>query len=264
MTLVRIVSLVPSLTKTLVDAGHRDLLIGCTPFCIDPPDLGRSMTLVGGTKDPNISLIQSLSPTHVLLNEEENRLEDARALEEFCEIVTTFPKSPQDVLGMFDQLSERLGLESSFEPLKKELQAELDQIPQDPPHVGSYLYLIWKKPWMAAGPQTYIDELLRLYGLTNVLADGDRYPALSEAQLGELRGDFIFLSSEPYPFRYRDLPDLLPLLEGDPKVFKIDGKLLSWYGSLTIEALKAMRIWTECEFKDGELATLMRPEKVNR
>ncbi|MGH2928663.1 MAG: helical backbone metal receptor, partial [Solirubrobacteraceae bacterium] len=71
---VRAVSLVPSVTETLRAWGV--IPVGVTRFC-DAPGVER----VGGTKNPDIEAIVALAPDVVVMDREENRAEDAAALE---------------------------------------------------------------------------------------------------------------------------------------------------------------------------------------
>ena len=73
-TSVRVVSLVPSVTETLLSWGV--VPVGVTRFC-ERPDL----PAVGGTKNPDLAAITALAPDVVVMCTEENRLEDATALE---------------------------------------------------------------------------------------------------------------------------------------------------------------------------------------
>ena len=64
----------------MFDLGHGDALVGRTKFCVHPADRVDRVEKVGGTKNPKIDRIIALAPDLVLLNEEENRREDAEAL----------------------------------------------------------------------------------------------------------------------------------------------------------------------------------------
>ncbi|HOJ91023.1 MAG TPA: helical backbone metal receptor, partial [Saprospiraceae bacterium] len=62
------------------------------------------------------------------------------------------------------------------------------------------VYLIWKNPYMVVANQTFIQSMLKLCGFENLFLGMERYPQISETPLMELKSDFIFLSTEPYPF----------------------------------------------------------------
>ena len=70
---MRVVSLVPSATETLLALGVTP--IACTRFCEQP-----GIETVGGTKDPEVASISLLKPDLVVVNDEENRLEDVERL----------------------------------------------------------------------------------------------------------------------------------------------------------------------------------------
>ncbi|HLY83760.1 MAG TPA: helical backbone metal receptor, partial [Acidimicrobiales bacterium] len=65
-TALRVVSLVPSVTETLLAWGVVPLAV--TRFC-EQPDL----PTVGGTKDPDLGAIVALRPDLVVVDREENR-----------------------------------------------------------------------------------------------------------------------------------------------------------------------------------------------
>jgi ABC-type Fe3+-hydroxamate transport system substrate-binding protein len=97
-------------------------------------------------------------------------------------------------------------------------------------------YLIWKNPYMAAGRNTFIDDILRKIGLTNII-EQDRYPELMLSQLQTHNPQLIFLSSEPYPFKAKHIQDIQSVLP-NAKVMLVDGEMFSWYGSRLVKAVE--------------------------
>src|SRR6187551_1995640 len=98
---MRIVSLCPSLTELVFDLGLGADLVGRTKFCVHPTDRVASIEKVGGTKNPKLDRIIALAPDLVLLNEEENRREDAEALEAAglrCHV--SFPRTALETASM--------------------------------------------------------------------------------------------------------------------------------------------------------------------
>ena len=92
------------------------------------------------------------------------------------------------------------------------------------------LYLIWKAPYMAAGQNTFINHLLGKCGLENsVLEKTSRYIELTKEQISLMDLDYIFLSSEPYPFKQKHIEKLQQITSA--KVILVDGEMFSWYGS---------------------------------
>ncbi len=95
-------------------------------------------------------------------------------------------------------------------------------------------YFIWRKPYMAAGKQTYIDGLLQKCGLSNAF-ENNRYPEISEEMLLVVNPDVVLLSSEPYPFTQKYIEEFRLLLP-DAKVILVDGEMFSWYGNRLLQA----------------------------
>jgi len=58
----RIVSLVPSTTETLCALGLADALVAVTVYCLEPRDVVRGKTRIGGEKNPDLERIRALDP----------------------------------------------------------------------------------------------------------------------------------------------------------------------------------------------------------
>lgn len=231
---MRLISLCPSLTETVFDLGRSADLVGRTRYCVEPAGEVDAVEEVGGTKDPDLARIATLAPDLVLLNEEENRVEDfeeLRAMGVACH--ASFPHTPACVPPLLRDLGERLGAEARGEALACQVEDAL--VTWAEAAHGSFVYLCWRKPWMAAGPDTFASALLEAVGGRNALSTGgDRYPALDARALGDLDPAHVLLSSEPFPFEARHA-DELAVATGLPRTrFQlVDGQLLSWHGSRT-------------------------------
>lgn len=238
---MRIVSLVPSLTHLLVDLGLKDAIVGCTKFCVQPPDLHRTATLCGGTKDPDLERIRAVGPTHILVNDEENKPEHIEQLQAEFSVCNTFPKAPDDIPEMIAGICDFLAVpdRSGYAAQVRQLLLEVRTAAADLPP-KKFAYFIWKNPWMTAGSDTYISRMLELLGWENVFKAGNRYPEVS-LPVVENTPDLLLFSTEPYPFRKRDLLTLKEEWPGHPEVLKADGMLASWYGSMTITALQELK-----------------------
>lgn len=232
----RIVSLVPSVTELLCDLGLDGQLVGRTGFCVHPKDQLGDVTKVGGTKDVNLATIRDLQPTHVVLNVDENRRETADALAEFVpHLVVTHPQGPEDNLTLYRLLGGIFHCEAQAARLSRELEVRLAALENQPAWPErKVLYLIWREPWMTVSPDTYIARMLRLVNWHTVPRDSEtRYP---EVELGELAAspDLVLLSSEPYPFRDRHVPEIRAALGDSIPVHLIAGDMVSWYGSRAV------------------------------
>ena len=101
-------------------------------------------------------------------------------------------------------------------------------------------YLIWQKPYMTIGGDTFINDMLHKCGLHNVFINTLRYPEVTIAQLQTTNLKFVLLSSEPYPFKQKHIDELQKHL---PKttILLVDGEMFSWYGSRLLYAAPYFR-----------------------
>jgi len=232
----RIVSLVPSVTELLAQWGLASRLAGRTAFCVEPGWIRASVPSVGGTKTPDLERIIALRPDLVILERDENTLEAAQALEAAgLRLLVLRIRSLKDCLEAFRALGDAVGLPERGRDRAVELQAMLKARPRKGPRT---LTLIWKDPWMSAGPDTYVSDVVRQAGLTPI--GPDRYPALTEAKLDALEPQVILLPDEPYRFTARHQAALERRFP-QARVLRLDGRHLTWYLSRTVEALQSLR-----------------------
>jgi hypothetical protein len=89
---------------------------------------------------------------------------------------------------------------------------------------------------MAAGGDTFINEMMKYCGFKNIFNSLLRYPEIQINELMINSGDepggcqLLLLSSEPYPFAQKHIDELQPHLPGT-KIILADGEMFSWYGS---------------------------------
>jgi ABC-type Fe3+-hydroxamate transport system substrate-binding protein len=213
---MRIVSLVPSMTETLLAWGIEP--IACTRFCEQ-----RDLRHVGGTKDPDLAAIVDLAPDLVIVDAEENRLEDHDALvERGIEVHTLRVRSVADVDAQLGALAARLG--TRWEPVEATEASATTHAAFVP---------IWRRPWMALGAPTYGSSLLRALGIANVFDDAGAYPETSLEDASARHPDLVIAPSEPYPFAERHRDELATVAR---PVF-VDGRDLFWWGTRTRGAL---------------------------
>ncbi len=249
----RIVCLVPSVTELLFALGLGPQVVGRTGFCVHPWDEVREVPKVGGTKDVKLDRVRELAPTHVVVNVDENRREDAEALAGMgFELVVTHPLGPLDNLDLYRQLGRTFGREREAERLCAEYERALARVRAATLPARDVLYLIWKDPWMTVGPDTYVSRTLALFNWRTLPAqappldlsrpEGEksqaaRYP---EVDLEAFAGvDLVLLSSEPFHFKQAHVEEVAALLP-DAEVSLIDGEMTSWYGPRAIAGLDYM------------------------
>lgn len=235
---MRIVSLCPSLTELVFDLGRGDSLVGLTKFCIHPAQAVRRIEKVGGTKTPRIERIVELAPDLVLLNEEENRIEDAEALAAAglpCHV--SFPKTAIETAAMVRSIGEAVQRPEAAEALARDIEetARRVRVASECLAPVRYAYLIWREPLMSVSGDTFISDLLRLAGGDNAFADRPkRYPVVEAEDLAAAGLQAVLLSTEPFPFQEKHVDEVSRQTGLAPEIFHIvDGEMLSWHGSRT-------------------------------
>ncbi|MCU0383345.1 MAG: helical backbone metal receptor [Cyclobacteriaceae bacterium] len=223
----RIISLVPSLTDILHHLELNNETIGITKFCVHPTNWLKEKTIIGGTKNPDINRIISLQPDLILANKEENNKEDVEQLSNHFPVWVSNVIRVQDQQELILQLGEITNKKNQANNLIGRINLAYQSIvPTE--HKQKVLYLIWQKPWMAAGQETFINSVLSVLGLENVIRQ-TRYPVLYADEIIQLKPDVVFLSSEPFPFKEKHVEELQQFLP-KTKITLVDGEIFSWYG----------------------------------
>jgi ABC-type Fe3+-hydroxamate transport system substrate-binding protein len=235
---VRLVSLCPSITETLIDFGLAAQLVGITRYCIRPKDVTRGLPRVGGTKDPDLDAIRKARPDLVFLNEEENTKEAYEALALELRVDTTFPRRVSDVPRVLRHLGDLTGTRAIAESRARELERALEALAARPKRSFRFAYLVWRDPWMTVNADTYVSDLFQLAGGSNVYADAsERYPTIGLDDLAQRRCDLVLLPDEPFHFKERDRAEILPLVPG-AKVELVSGDDCCWHGVRSIEGVR--------------------------
>lgn len=235
---MRIISLCPSLTELVFDLGSGDELVGRTRFCIHPADRVGPVERVGGTKNPKIDRIIALAPDLVLMNEEENRAEDAEALRAAgIAVHASMPRTAEETAAMVRSIGGMIERGTAAESIARDIETRAARVRAGAATRApvTFAYLIWRDPWMTVSDDTFVSALLSLPGGRNVFgAQAGRYPTISPDELSAADPDLVLLSSEPFPFREihaDELARLTGLSRG--RFHLVDGELLSWHGSRT-------------------------------
>lgn len=239
---MRIVSLCPSLTELVFALGRGEELVGVTDYCVHPADRVGAVEKVGGTKSPKVERIVELRPDVVLLNEEENRIEDATALRaRGVRCLDTFPKDALETAGMVREIGAALDRGAPAEQIARDIEARAQRVAlaaRGRP-VVSWAYLIWRKPWMSVNRDTFASALLTLAGGRNVFAQAaERYPQITLEELVQADPQRVFLCTEPFAFEDKHIDELCAATGWPRSRFRIaDGEYLSWHGSRTPDGI---------------------------
>lgn len=233
----RIVSLVPSQTELLFDLGLEKEVVGITKFCIHPVKWHRSKKRIGGTKNIDIEKVKSLQPDLIIGNKEENDKENIEALRAVAPVWMSDIFTLEDAIDMIHKVGEIVDKPDKSTEIIHTIESNFNQFKNRFKHTfhdskPTVLYLIWKNPYLAAGKNTFIDSILNRCGFKNFISE-NRYPEVNPTT--EISPDYVFLSSEPYPFKDSHIQELKTIYPTS-SIQLVDGELFSWYGSRLIHA----------------------------
>jgi hypothetical protein len=227
----RAVSLVPSATETLVALGVTP--VGRTRFCDLP-----GVPTVGGTKNVDVDAVVALAPDIVIVNDEENRIDDAHALvARGLKLHSMSPHSVADVGPAVCALASAIDARTP-EPFDDWDAWMIRTV------VGirtSAFVPIWRRPWMSLAADTYGSSLLAHVGITNVFGDAAvRYPEVLLADVAARHPEVVLLPSEPYVFAERHASEVREAMPSVRTTF-VDGRDLFWWGIRTPEAARRLQ-----------------------
>ena len=233
----KIISLVPSITLLLFDLGLDTQIVGRTKFCIHPKEKINSIPTIGGTKNSDIQKIKQLQPDIIFAAKEENEKEIIEQLKKDFKVIVFDIKNLDDnykmiaKIGKLTQTTQKAQeiietTKQNFEKLKTTFSPSLSL-----PNNIETLYLIWRKPYMTIGKDTFIHAMLEQLGLKNMFDHQTRYPIIQNLQTSYFsKCQLVLLSSEPYPFTQQHIKEIQEQLP-NAKILLVDGEFFSWYGS---------------------------------
>lgn len=228
----RIVSLVPAITETMFYLGLKESIVGRTHFCVFPEEV-KEVQGVGGTKTVKMDWIHELEPDLIIAEKEENTKEIVESLEAYYPVFVFEIQTIQSVLRMIEDVGKLTDHQRSSANLIHAIQVGMEELPQA--NGKRIAYVIWRKPYMVVGKDTYIQSLLESMGFINPFTSfSGRYPEVTAEDLQHAQLDYLFLATEPYPYREKHLPEFQEMLP-EVNTMIISGEMF-WYGAKMLEA----------------------------
>ena len=220
----------PSATETLHALGVEP--VGITRFCDAAGANGPQV--VGGTKNPDLAAIVALAPDLVVVNDEENRVEDARALDRRGSDVAL------DVAAIGDRGRARGARPRDSRSTRRcphrSVADEWDDwlVSMLTPRWWDAFVAVWRRPWMSLAVDTYGASLLDLLGVGNVFADSlDRYPEVTLDGGRGARAERRAAAERAVRVRRRATSARCEAAVPGVPVELIDGRDLFWWGIRT-------------------------------
>lgn len=193
----RIVSLLPSLTETVCALQQCHRLVGVDRYSNWPAQV-RQLPVVGGGLDPNVEAIVALKPDLVLMSKAARVGERLQALG--VPVVALEPRTEADVRRVLGSVGRLLGVpqEQGADRLWQSIAAGVDAAAHALPAgvQGGRVYFEVSRGPYAAGPSSFIGELLTRLGMANVVpADLGPFPRLNPEFVLRAQPDVILMGN---------------------------------------------------------------------
>ncbi len=230
----RIVSLCPGITETLFALNLENEIVGRTRFCIFPKGTVEKVPAVAGTKDIQLDAIHAVHPDLIIVEKEENTKEIVDVLEKHYPVFVAEVQSVDEAYRMIQDMGQLTDRLQQANALVNDIKGQFNSLPS---YANKRIsYVIWRKPYMVVGNDTYIQSLLSRMGFINPFASFEgRYPVVTEDDFKNAQLDYVFLASEPYPYKDKHkeefqkiMPKTVPLI--------VDGEMF-WYGAKMLESI---------------------------
>lgn len=240
----RIVSLAPSHTEILFSLGLGDKIVGVTSFC-DYPEEAKEKDKIGDYEGINIEKVIELEPDLVVQYGKGDEGINNKIKEAGIPIVSFEPESIDEVIDTINKIGKITGKEEEAKNITEDMKSKKDAIVDKVKDADTVkvFYEVWHDPLTAAGPGSFMDELINLAGGENIAKDAEgEYPNFDQEQLIERNPD-IYLAAKDTEDKTVESIKTRPGYEAinairNDKVYLLEPNIVSRPGPRIVEALE--------------------------
>jgi iron complex transport system substrate-binding protein len=191
----RVVSLVPAVTDLILELDAADRLVARTDYDVDPRLA--ALPSLGGGLDPSLEALAALRPELLIAWVDERSRSLARGLAllgipTFAVRIETVADADRAVRALGRILDLDARADAHLAERHRALHAVRAAVAGRPR--ATVFYAIALDPPMAAGPGTFIDELLEIAGGANIFGDGPAWAGVSFEEAVRRDPDVVILA----------------------------------------------------------------------
>ncbi|OGS24080.1 MAG: hypothetical protein A2314_07130 [Elusimicrobia bacterium RIFOXYB2_FULL_50_12] len=191
----RIVSLAPSITRSIYQLEAGASLAGVTIYC---PAQAKDKEKIGTLLEPNIEKIVALRPDLVIATKEGNRPETVRRLNELGIPVYTMESFDnfEAICNGFIALGKRIGRQEQANAIVEQSRRRVEQVrKKSKAHRRSRVFWqVGAQPLFTVSRHSFVNDFIELAGGINIFADlKSRYPQVSREAVLHADPDVIIL-----------------------------------------------------------------------
>lgn len=241
----RIVSLSPSSTEILFALGLGDKVVGVTDYCNYPPE-AQSVDKVGGFSTPNIEAVLAKNPDLVVASSATGEENVQRMTTLDIPVIVLEPRDIDDVLHDIRLVGRATGAEENATRLINDMQRRITAVEENASkadHRPRTVYILWHDPLMAAGRDTFVDDLIRRAGGENI-AEVDGYKTINMESIVAKDPEVIITSTstgdEMSTYKYVKNSSLLQETTAgqNDRIYSINGDIINRGGPRIVVALE--------------------------
>ena len=195
----KVISLAPNLTEIIFALNCGDKLIGSTIYCNYPEDAAKTEK-VGDLINVNLEKIYSLKPDIVFMTVEGNSKAAYENLSRLnIKVFVSNPRNFDGIVKTIRNIGKILNCEKNSLILSNKINAIRDSLKEVNSNSTkkNALFLISLNPLIAAGKNTFINEIISLAYFENIIKEeNSNYPLLSREEVFTLNPDFIIMPKE--------------------------------------------------------------------
>lgn len=230
----RIIPLKPSITEILFAIGHGRRVVAVTDYCTYPPE-AENLPRIGGLYNPNIEAIHSLKPDLVIMTKSFDELEKQLNALGIRTATINQQETIEDIIASITEIAEACGDPEAGAEIPHRIETQLDMLRAQEETGDPLRTLITVSRDLtaanvgdvyAAGPETYLSELLQIAGGENVVEAGAvRFPSLSAEAIIRLDPEVIIelapgvaadnVTPEAVRNSWQSLPDVQAVKHGN-------------------------------------------------
>lgn len=198
----RIVTIAPNAAEIIAALGEADRLVGVSDFCVYPDSLS-NLPRVGGIMDPDLEKIATLDPDLVVLRGHFPTVESLCA-KRGIKVYHDTTESYDDIYAGIQRFGDLLNRADAATELMQRMRRDVGDIQEhlrDAPRPRVLLIVNREadaiRNVVTFGGGTFVDEVVRLAGGTNVFADSTvPYPLVTIEQILAAQPDVIIEAVE--------------------------------------------------------------------
>jgi len=189
----RIVSLVPSHTELMFAMGIGELVVGVTDYCNFPAETA-ALTKIGN-QELNIEKIMALKPSILLDVNGMHRKYELLFSQLGLNYVNFNLKKLSQLPVIALEIAEIVGRKEAGVTFSENWNRQLSELETSSNNANVKAYFeIWDTPMQAAGPESFIGEILSRAGFENILKSTQEYPVINHEVIIQANPDYIFLA----------------------------------------------------------------------